>query len=89
MKKLSAVLAAAALAAPMFAQAAPVEMSDEQMDQVTAGALLNVVAVDVVDVNNNNIAVAIPVNAAVAIAVLGGSLANAQQGQPGRIVQQQ
>jgi len=32
----------------------PVKMTDEQMDNVTAG-LVTVVAVDVVDINNNNI----------------------------------
>ena len=87
MKKVSALIAAVALAASSFASAAPVEMTDKQMDKVTAGALINVVAVDVVDIQNNKVAVSIPVNAAVAIGVLGGAIAGAAQGQPGRIQQ--
>ena len=89
MRKVSAFVAAMGLAASGFASAAPVEMTDQQLDNVTAGALIEVVAVDVVDVNNNNIAVSVPVNAAVAVAVLGGAVASAAQGQPGRIFQQQ
>ena len=89
MRKASAVVFAVGLAASGLSSAAPVEMTDQQLDQVTAGALLNVVAVDLVDVNNNNIAVSIPVNAAVAIGVLGGAIAGAAQGQPGRIGQSQ
>jgi len=87
MKKVSALTAAVALVASGLASAAPVEMTDKQMDKVTAGALINVVAVDVVDVQNNKVAVSIPVNAAVAIGVLGGAVAGAAQGQPGRIQQ--
>lgn len=67
--------------------AGPVQMTDDQMDQVAAGALLTVVAVDVVDINNNTVAVSIPVNAGVAIAVLGAAGAVATQDQPGRIRQ--
>jgi len=89
MRKVSAVVFAVGLAASGLSSAAPVEMTDQQLDQVTAGALLNVVAVDLVDVNNNNIAVSIPVNAAIAIGVLGGAIAGAAQGQPGRITQSQ
>ena len=65
----------------------PVKMTDAQMDNVAGGALVSVVAVDVVDVENvlNNVRVAIPVNASVAIAVLGGAVAAASQ--PGRIFQ--
>jgi hypothetical protein len=63
---------------------APVEMTDAQMDNVTGGALINAVLVDVVDVNNNNVQVAIPVNAAVAIGVLGGPVGAAALQRPGR-----
>jgi len=63
----------------------PVKMTDQQMDQVTAGALINAVLVDVVDVNNNDVQVAIPVNAAVAVGILGAAGAAAVQ-QPGRQV---
>jgi hypothetical protein len=63
----------------------PVELTDAELDAVTGGALINVVAVDVVDINNNDVDVAIPVNAAVAVAVLG--LAGAVATQPGRIRQ--
>ncbi|MCW8087354.1 hypothetical protein [Sabulicella glaciei] len=66
--------------------AAPMELTAAELDAV-AGGLINVVAVDVVDIENNNVAVAIPVNAAVAIGVLGGAVAGAAQGRPGRIVQ--
>jgi hypothetical protein len=87
------LIAAAAIAlaasAPAFAKK-PVKMTEKQMDQVTAGALINAVLVDVVDVNNNNVAVAIPVNAAVAIGVLTGAPVGAGSLQrPGRIVQTQ
>ena len=60
-----------------------VEMSDSQLDNVVGGALINAVLVDVVDVNNNNVQVAIPVNAAVAVGILGAAGAAALQ-QPGR-----
>ena len=63
----------------------PVQMSDAQMDKVAAGALINAILVDVVDVNNNNVQVAIPVNAAVAVGILGAAGAAALQ-QPGRQV---
>ena len=62
---------------------APVEMTDAQMDNVTGGALINAILVDVVDVNNNNVQVAIPVNASVAAGILGAAGAAALQ-QPGR-----
>lgn len=51
-----------------------------QMDSVSAGALINAVVVDVVDVRD--VQVAIPVNAAVAIGILGAAGAAAFQ-QPG------
>ena len=63
----------------------PVELTDAELDAVAGGALINVVAVDVVDINNNDVDVAIPVNAAVAVAVLGQAAAVATQ--PGRIRQ--
>ena len=67
------------------AQAArkPVAMSEAQMDQVTAGALINVALVDVVDVRDVNVQVAVPVNASVAIGVLGGAISTGLQA-PGR-----
>jgi hypothetical protein len=61
----------------------PTEMTDTEMDQVTAGALLTVVAFDVVDVQNNKVAVQAAVNAAVG--VLGN--AAALQNSPARITQ--
>ena len=62
------------------------ELHDKELDSVAAGALLNVFLVDVADVNNNDVAVAIPVNAAVAAGILG--IAGAAAGQrPGRINQ--
>ena len=61
----------------------PVQMSDAQMDSVAGGALINAVLVDVVDVNNNDVQVAIPVNAAVAIGILGAAGSAALQ-RPGR-----
>jgi hypothetical protein len=62
------------------ASSGPVKMTDDQMDNVTAG-LITVIAVDVVDVNNNNILndaqllnnIAVSANAA--IAVLGNAVA--------------
>ena len=96
MKKIAILVALATAAAssafaqqpvPDQAQAAarPVAMTDEQMDKVTAGALINVALVDVVDVRDVNVQVAIPVNAAVAIGVLGGAVGTAVQ-RPGRQV---
>ena len=61
----------------------PVQMTDAQMDKVSGGALINAVLVDVVDVNNNNVQVAVPVNASVAVGILGAAGAAALQ-QPGR-----
>jgi hypothetical protein len=67
----------------------PVELTDAELDCVAAGqALIDVTVVDVVDIEDNNVAVAIPVNAAAAIAVLGGAGAVSVQ-RPGRIVQTQ
>jgi len=96
---LSAIVLAAATSTTAFAadpvntasKAGPVQMSEAQLDMVAAGALINVIAVDVVDVqnvlNNNKVAVQVPVNAAVAAGVLGNAGAIAFQGQPGRIKQ--
>ena len=75
----SSVAMAAEPAAPaptMVAKAAlaPQEMSDAQMDQVAAGIANfgNLVAVDVSNVlNNNDVQVAVPVNAAVAVGAVG------------------
>lgn len=95
MKKVSVFAAIATLASGMaFAQQPvstpdaqttrkPVAMTEAQMDKVTAGALIDVVLVDVVDVRDVNVQVAVPVNASVAVAVLGGALSTAVQ-RPGR-----
>jgi hypothetical protein len=92
MRKLMAFALATSLATAGSAYAAsapPAQLNDSELDQVTAGALVNVVAVDVVDINRNeivkNVDVAIPINASVAIGILGaaGSVAT----QPGRIFQ--
>ena len=66
----------------------PVPMTEAQMDKVTAGALLDVALVDVVDIGDVNVQVAIPVNASVAVAVLGGALSTALQA-PGRVFNRQ
>lgn len=62
----------------------PVPLTEAQMDNVTGGALINAVVVDVVDVRN--VQVAVPVNAAVAVGILGAAGAAALQ-QPGRVQQ--
>ncbi len=64
--------------------AVPIELTAAEIDAVAGGALIEVVAVDVVDIENNNVAVSVPVNAAVAAF---GSVAEANQGRPGRIRQ--
>jgi hypothetical protein len=95
MKKLSALLVAAGVTVSGFAYAQPdspdtkrptsrVEMSDAQLDKVVGGALVNAILVDVVDVNNNDVNVAVPVNAAVAAGILGNAGAIAVQ-RPGII----
>jgi hypothetical protein len=69
----------------------PVELADAELDAVAGGALINVVAVDVVDINNNQVQVNLPV--AAAVAVLGGAAAGNFQGditqqrlgRPGRV----
>ncbi len=75
---LAAMLAAtggSALAAqPAKAAVAPQEMSDAQMDRVAAGIanFNNLVAIDVSNLaNNNDVQVAVPVNAAVAVGAVG------------------
>lgn len=96
MKKTSlfAAIAAIAFSGAAFAQTStpttspqqerkPVAMTEAQMDKVTAGALLNLTLVDVVDVRDVNVQVAVPVNAAVAVGVLGGAVSGAAQ-NPGR-----
>lgn len=58
----------------------PVQMTEAQMDNVAGGALVTAILVDVVDVNNNDVVVKIPVQANVlanvnaAVAVLGEAL---------------
>lgn len=64
----------------------PVPMTESQMDNVTGGALVTAILVDVVDVNNNDVQVAVPVNAAVAAGILGNAGAVAVQ-RPGRQTQ--
>jgi hypothetical protein len=92
MKRLTSVIAAVALAGTASVAVAqdkvkpqpqqkPVAMSDAQLEKVAAGALIDVVIVDVVDVRN--VQVAIPVNAAVAAGILGNAGAIATQ-RPGR-----
>ena len=56
----------------------PMKLTAGQMDPVKGG-LVTVVAFDVVDVNNNDVDVAIPLNAAAAIAILGKADADATQ----------
>ena len=63
------------------------KMSDAELDKISAGALINAVVVDLVDVNNNQVAVAVPVNAAAAVNVLGGATGAAALQQPGNINQ--
>ncbi len=83
--KLSTLTAVVLAASTSTAFAAgPVQMSEAQLDKVAAGGLIDVVVVDVVDVRN--VKVAIPVNAAVAIAALGAA-AGAVATQPGNINQ--
>ena len=81
MRKSLIAAATLAMAASGTAFAKPVKMTDQQMDQVTGGALINAILVDVVDVNNNNVDVdvAVPVNAAVAAGILGNAGAIAVQ----------
>ncbi len=62
-----------------------IELTDAELDAVNGGALVNVVAVDVVDISNvaNDLTVNLPV--AAAVAVLGAAAAgNAFEGSPGR-----
>ena len=71
---------------------APVKLTEAQMDNVTAGALVCCIRVDA-DVlnnalNNNNAAVFVPVNAGVAAGILGNAGAVAGQ-RPGAISQRQ
>lgn len=66
--------AATAAGAVISAPRAPQEMSDAQMDRVAAGIANfgNLVAIDVNDVvTNNDVQVAVPVNAAVAVGAVG------------------
>ena len=84
MNRFASFLIALSLAlAGSAALAKPVQMTEAQMDNVAGGALITAVLVDVVDVNNNNVQVAIPVNASVAIGILGAAGSAALQ-RPGR-----
>ena len=65
----------------------PVQMSDAQLDNVSAGALINAFVIDVVDINNNQVAVSVPVSASVAASVLGGPTGAVSLQQPGNINQ--
>ena len=69
--------------------AKPTKMSEEQLDKVAGGALLTVIAVDVVDVNRNDVNVQVPVAANVAAGVLCGTCAANQtaNARPGRVNQ--
>jgi len=93
----SSVLAFSVMgAAPAFAQddptspaGGPVMLSAAAMDNARGGALITAVLFDLVDVEHNNVAVAVPVNAAANVAAVCGTCtqgANAQQ-RPGRINQ--
>jgi hypothetical protein len=67
----------------------PVQMTDAQMDNV-AGGLITAVLVDVVDVNNNNVQIAIPahVNVNAVVALLGTATGGQViSGQPGNVLQ--
>ena len=71
MRKSLIAAATLALATSGAAFAKPVKMTDQQMDKVTAGALANVVVVDLVDVNKNNVQVVAPIGVTAAVGVLG------------------
>jgi len=73
-KTLLASVAILGLTASASFAGEPVELTEAQMDGVNAGALVNVVAVDVVDVETGDIlrTVFVPVNAQ--IAVLGNAV---------------
>jgi hypothetical protein len=104
MNQLLSLSLAVALASPVAAaladqqtvpvKAAAQEMSDAQMDRVAAGIanFNNLVALDVSNVlNNNDVQVVVPVNAAVAVGAVGilsrqtGILTDASA--PGRLIQ--
>jgi hypothetical protein len=62
--------------------AQPQKLTEAQMDTVAGGAPGSLISLrDVVDVNNNNIAV--PINAAVAANILGGGAAAGAAQRPG------
>jgi hypothetical protein len=94
MKRFASLLAAAALSTsgavafaaepqqPEQQSIGPVQMTEAELDNVTAG-LIDVYVIDVL--NNNQVQVAVPVNAAVAAGVLGNAVAGAVQ-RPGRQV---
>lgn len=63
---------------PQQASSEPVQMTDAQLDSVAAG-LITIAVVDAVDIEDNQVQVAVPVNAAVAAGVLGTAGAGAAQ----------
>ena len=64
-----------------------VELTDAELDAVAAGQLIGIAVVDAVDIEDNEVAVAVPVNASVAAGVLGNAASGALQTRPGRIRQ--
>jgi hypothetical protein len=74
-------------ASKQAAKPKPAQMTEAQMDKVAGGqgSLIEVTLVDVVDVNNNQVQVFIPVNASVAAAILGEAGSFATQ-RPGRVI---
>jgi hypothetical protein len=90
MKAFASLATAATLAFTGSAALAqgPVQMTDEQLDSTAAG-LITVIAVDVVDINNNQVQVAVPVTAAVTaqVGILSQQFALTEATQVGRIGQ--
>jgi hypothetical protein len=69
-----------------LAKPKPTVMSDAQLDGIAGGqALIEVTLVDVVDINNNQVQVFVPVNASVAAGILGEAGSLAVQ-RPGRVI---
>jgi hypothetical protein len=89
-----ATAATLSLAGTAALASGPVPMTDEQLDNVTAG-LVTVVVFDVVDINDITLQVAIPVNANINAAAQVGILSRQAMDQdvaqgitrPGRIIQ--
>jgi hypothetical protein len=55
----------------------PVELTDAELDAVAGGQLFNLALGNLVNIQDVNIGVAVPISAAVAIAVLGVAAAQA------------